>query len=143
MQRVTKAQVTVADQTISSIDQGLLILLGVFKEDTLEQVNWLVDKIANLRIFPDSHGKMNLSVKQIDGKLLVVSQFTLCASASSGRRPDFFAAAEPRKAEELYEACILRFAEEHKLVVQKGAFGEKMQVTLVNNGPVTIIIDTP
>lgn len=142
LQRVTRASVTVEGERISSIGGGLLILLGVADGDTGRDAEVLADKIANLRIFSDSEGKMNLSLLATDGEALVVSQFTLCANCVKGRRPDFFAAAKPDTANELYEYFCERMIENGVKSVGKGVFGADMQVELLNDGPVTIIIDS-
>ena len=142
IQRVTRASVTVEGETVSSIDSGLLILLGVAQDDTRRDAEVLADKIANLRIFSDSEDKMNLSLLTTGGSALVVSQFTLCANCSHGRRPDFFGAAKPDIAEELYEYCCERIKTSGVGEVGKGVFGADMKVELLNDGPVTIIIDS-
>ena len=142
LQRVTRASVTVNGERISAIDNGLLIFLGVAEGDTPRDAEVLADKIANLRIFSDSDDKMNLSLLTVEGAALVVSQFTLCADCRKGRRPDFFGAAKPDTANELYEY----FCERMKIAgvndVQKGVFGADMKVELLNDGPVTIMIDS-
>ncbi len=142
IQRVTSASVTVDGALISSIDGGLLILLGVAEGDTERDAEVLADKIANLRIFSDSEGKMNLSLLTTGGAALVVSQFTLCANCSHGRRPDFFAAAKPDTANTLYEYFCKRINMAGVSTVEKGVFGADMKVGLLNDGPVTIIIDS-
>lgn len=142
IQRVTRASVTVDGAIVGAIDEGLLILLGVAEGDTERDAEVLADKIANLRIFSDENGRMNLSLLSIGGAALVVSQFTLCASCSHGRRPDFFSAAKPDIAEKLY----LYFCERIKIagvhMVHRGVFGADMSVELLNDGPVTIILDS-
>lgn len=142
IQRVTRASVTVDGELISAIDSGLLILLGVAQGDTQRDAEVLADKIANLRIFSDSDDKMNLSLLTTGGSALVVSQFTLCADCSHGRRPDFFGAAKPDIAEELYEYFCKRIKTVGVSEVSKGVFGADMKVELLNDGPVTIIIDS-
>lgn len=142
IQRVTRASVTVEDELISAIGSGLLILLGVAQGDTRRDAEVLADKIANLRIFSDSDDKMNLSLLTTGGSALVVSQFTLCADCSHGRRPDFFGAAKPDIAEELYEYFCERIKTSGVSEVSKGVFGADMKVELLNDGPVTIIIDS-
>ena len=142
IQRVSRASVTVEGELISSIKDGLLILLGVADGDTRRDAEVLADKIANLRIFKDSEDKMNLSLLTMGGSALVVSQFTLCANCSHGRRPDFFAAAKPDVANELYEYFCERIKVAGVEDVQKGVFGADMKVELLNSGPVTIIIDS-
>lgn len=142
IQRVTRASVTVDGELISSIGSGLMILLGVAQGDTQRDSEVLADKIANLRIFTDSEDKMNLSLLTTGGSALVVSQFTLCANCSHGRRPEFFSAAKPDIAEELYEYFCKRIKSAGVNEVLKGVFGAKMKVDLLNDGPVTIIIDS-
>ncbi|NLZ93030.1 MAG: D-tyrosyl-tRNA(Tyr) deacylase [Firmicutes bacterium] len=141
IQRVTAARVEVAGETIGEIGQGLLILLGVHTDDEVTDINYLVDKIANLRIFADENGKMNLSLLDIGGSALVVSQFTLYADTRRGRRPGFSSAAPPQKAESLYEQFCTAL-QTLKIPVATGRFGADMDVHLINQGPVTIIIDT-
>ncbi len=142
IQRVSRAGVTVEGELISSIGNGLLILLGVADGDTTRDAEVLADKIANLRIFSDSDDKMNLSLLTVNGEALVVSQFTLCANCVKGRRPDFFAAAKPDTANELYEYFCERIKTAGVEKVGKGIFGADMKVELLNDGPVTIIIDS-
>ena len=142
IQRVTRASVTVDGELISSIGSGLMILLGVAQGDTQRDAEVLADKIANLRIFTDSQDKMNLSLLTTGGSALVVSQFTLCANCSHGRRPEFCSAAKPDIAEELYEYFCKRSKSTGVNEVLKGVFGAKMKVDLLNDGPVTIIIDS-
>jgi D-tyrosyl-tRNA(Tyr) deacylase len=140
LQRVKKARVTVEGETIGAIDLGFLILLGVTHEDGEEQARWLADKVAGLRVFEDEAAKMNLSLLDVGGSVLVVSQFTLYGDARKGRRPSFTAAARPEHAEPLvtYFAQRLR---EHGLTVESGSFGAMMQVELVNDGPVTLLLE--
>lgn len=142
IQRVSRASVTVEGELISSIGNGLLILLGVADGDTTRDADVLADKIANLRIFSDSDDKMNLSLLTVGGSALVVSQFTLCANCVKGRRPDFFAAAKPDLANELYEYFCERIKVAGVSEIGKGVFGADMKVELLNDGPVTIIIDS-
>ncbi len=142
IQRVTRASVTVEGEMISSVKNGLLILLGVAQGDTRRDAEVLADKIANLRIFSDSDDKMNLSLLSVGGEALVVSQFTLCASCVKGRRPDFFGAAKPDTANELYEYFCERIKAAGVASVGKGEFGADMKVELLNDGPVTIIMDS-
>lgn len=140
IQRVKNAEVKVEEKAVGEIGEGLLILLGVGPDDTEENADTLIKKICNLRIFRDENDKMNLSVKDIDGEILVVSQFTLYADCTKGNRPSFVEAASPEKAEKLYEY----FKEKCKLEVKKvecGVFGADMKVSLLNNGPVTIILE--
>ncbi len=141
MQRVKQASVEVDQIKIASIHSGLLIFLGVEEGDGPEDLEYLLKKIPNLRIFPDAEGKMNRSVQEANGNLLVVSQFTLYADCSKGNRPSFFRAAKPEKAQLTYQRLILKLRE-LGLVVQEGRFGADMQVSLVNDGPVTILLDS-
>lgn len=142
IQRVTRASVTVDGEVVSTIGSGLMILLGVAEGDTERDAQALADKIAHLRIFSDSEDKMNLSLLTTGGAALVVSQFTLCANCSHGRRPDFFGAAKPDTANELYEYFCKRIKDVGVTDVQKGVFGADMKVELLNDGPVTIVIDS-
>ena len=141
IQRVSSAQVTVAGETVGAIGRGLMVLLGVGHADSAKEVSWLADKLAGLRIFEDNEGKMNLSVEQIGGEMLVVSQFTLYADCSKGRRPSFVDAAPPEKADALYQEVVAALRA-RGLIVATGSFGAKMAVSLINDGPVTVIIDT-
>ena len=142
IQRVSQATVKVSDMIISEIKLGFLILLGVEKSDSKEDINWLVNKISNLRVFSDNEFKMNLSIKDIKGEIIVVSQFTLHAKTSKGNRPSYIKAANPEQAEPLYKEFILQLKNESAVSVQSGVFGANMQVDIVNDGPVTIIIDS-
>ena len=142
LQRVRRAKVAVGDETIGEIAAGWLLLLGVAPEDTVREVNWLAEKVANLRAFADEAGKMNLSVQDVRGSVLVVSQFTLYGDCLKGRRPGFTGAAPPALAEPLYESFIVAL-KALGLPVATGRFGADMQVELVNNGPVTFVIDVP
>lgn len=144
VQRVSKAAVVVDKETVGSIEKGLLILLAVHHDDTSKQVDWLVNKCCNLRVFPDSTDKMNLSIEDIEGQVLVVSQFTLYGNCQKGRRPAFIDSAHPDHARNLYEEFLGKM--KSKLTetrVRSGRFAAKMEVSLVNDGPVTLIIDTP
>jgi D-tyrosyl-tRNA(Tyr) deacylase len=142
LQRVRRAQVTVAGEVVGEIAAGWLVLLGVGPADTAERVDWLAEKVANLRAFSDADGKMNLSVQDVNGSVLVVSQFTLYGDCQKGRRPSFTAAAPPTVAEPLYEAFVtaLRML---GVPVATGRFAADMQVELVNDGPVTFVLDVP
>lgn len=141
LQRVTRASVRVEGETVGEIGRGLLVLLGVGRGDTEEDARYLVGKIAGLRVFDDAEGRMNLSVAEAGGGLLVVSQFTLYGDVRRGRRPSWSEAAEPERAEELYESFV---AEARRVVarVETGAFRRQMDVELVNDGPVTILVDS-
>ena len=142
IQRVAEATVKVDNKTVGAINKGLLILLGIETEDTIEDIDWLCGKIARLRIFDDQEGRMNLSVNEISGEILVVSQFTLHASTKKGNRPSYIKAAPPDVAEPLINAFIEKLKEEVKTNIQTGEFGAMMQISLINDGPVTIIIDS-
>jgi D-tyrosyl-tRNA(Tyr) deacylase len=141
VQRVRRAAVVIDGETVAAIEQGLLVLLGVTTADTLADAQWLAEKTANLRIFNDADGKMNLSVADVGGSLLVVSQFTLYGDCRKGRRPSFVAAAPPDIAVPPYEAFV-NVLRSLGLPVGTGGFGAMMQVELVNDGPVTLILDT-
>lgn len=140
IQRVKRASVEVEQQIIGKIEQGFLVLLGVGPQDTKEIADFLVQKLVKLRVFEDDKGKMNLSVKDIEGELLIVSQFTLYADCSGGNRPSFTNAAKPDKANELYQYFIQKCKEE-KIKVEQGEFGADMKVELLNDGPVTILLE--
>jgi len=140
LQRVKKANVTVLAESVGAIDQGLVVFLGVTQEDGEEEVRWLANKIAGLRIFEDEAGKMNLSVKDVDGEVLVVSQFTLYGDARKGRRPSFTSAARPDQAEPLVES-FSKELRELGIPVSTGVFGARMQVEIVNDGPVTMMLE--
>ena len=142
IQRVTVASVTIEGKKVASIGNGLLILLGIVDEDTPTDINWLSNKIANLRIFDDINGVMNQSVVDIQGDAIVVSQFTLHASTKKGNRPSYIKAAKPDVAIPLYEAFVHRLELDMNKKVQTGMFGADMKVALLNDGPVTIIIDS-
>ena len=142
IQRVRHASVTIEGRVKSEIGQGLLILVGVEDSDTQEDVNWLAQKIAALRIFDDTEGVMNLSLSDIGGEALVVSQFTLWASYKKGNRPSYIRASRPDKAMPMYEAFCARLSEVLGRPVGTGEFGADMKVELLNDGPVTICMDT-
>lgn len=137
IQRVSRAAVRVSGETVGEIGPGLMVLLGVAPQDGAAQVAWMADKIEGLRIFPDEQGKMNRSVRDTQGGILLVSQFTLYGDASKGRRPGFSGAAPPDIAKPLYQQLATR------LQAQTGIFGADMAVELVNDGPVTLIVDSP
>lgn len=142
IQRVKEASVTIDGQGVSAIDQGLLLLLGIEPPDTEEDIIWLCRKINNLRIFSDEEGLMNLSIQDIKGAFLVVSQFTLYASTKKGNRPSYIKAAKPDIAIPLYESFVKHLQNLSGLKVETGEFGADMKVALINDGPVTIIIDS-
>jgi D-tyrosyl-tRNA(Tyr) deacylase len=142
IQRVSKASVTIDGNIKSSIGIGLLVLLGIEESDTKEDIEWLCGKINRLRIFNDSDGVMNLSLQEINGEILIISQFTLHASTKKGNRPSYIKAAKPEIAIPLYEEFINQLKKETGKEVQTGIFGADMKVELLNDGPVTIIIDT-
>ena len=141
VQRVASASVCVDGKTVGEIGHGLLVFLGVAEGDTEAEAVLLAAKLVNLRIFPDENGKMNRSVKDVNGEILVVSQFTLLANCRHGNRPDFLASAKPPLANELYEFFKTRLRQEIKRV-ESGVFGADMKVSLLNDGPVTILLDT-
>lgn len=141
IQRVASAQVDVDDETVGAIDRGLLVLLGVGQGDTEKDVAYLVQKTTGLRVFPDKRDKMNLSLTEIDGAALVISQFTLYGDCRKGRRPAFTSAADPDLATRLYEDFCRGLAEQG-IVVEQGRFAADMQVRLINDGPVTILLDS-
>lgn len=141
IQRVTCANVTIDNNVVGDIDQGLVILLGVMGDDDANDTDYLVNKISTLRIFNDGNGKMNLSIKDVCGSALVVSQFTLCADTQKGRRPSFLHAAQPEKGNALYEDFMIKL-ETQGVPIQSGEFGAMMKVNIQNDGPVTIILDS-
>ena len=142
IQRVAWSSVTIGGQVHARIQQGLLVLLGIEDADTQEDIDWLSSKIVNLRIFDDAAGVMNLSVKDIAGEILLVSQFTLHAATKKGNRPSYIKASKPEIAVPLYEKCIEALNKESGQQVKTGVFGADMKVELLNDGPVTIWIDT-
>ena len=142
IQRVSAAQVEVNQQVVGEITQGLLVLIGIETEDTPEDVDWLVNKIIQMRIFNDENGVMNVSVKDINGNILLISQFTLHASAKKGNRPSYIKAARPEIAVPLYKYMIQKLSSELGQPIQTGQFGADMKVSLVNDGPVTIVMDS-
>ncbi|MFJ1430462.1 D-aminoacyl-tRNA deacylase [Capnocytophaga canimorsus] len=142
IQRVSKARVTVESEKISEIGQGLLVLVGIENDDNEEDVRWLSQKITQMRIFDDENGVMNRCVKDIDGEILTVSQFTLHASTKKGNRPSYIKAAKPEIAVPLYEKFLLQLEVDLGKKVQKGIFGADMKIDLCNDGPVTILMDS-
>lgn len=140
IQRVSSAQVTVDERIVGRIGKGYVVLIGVGENDTCADADIYLKKLINLRIFEDADGKTNLSIRDVDGGLLMISQFTLCADCRKGNRPSFFHAGDPRHAEELYEYMI-RKAKEQIKTVEKGEFGAHMKVELVNDGPFTIVLE--
>ena len=142
IQRVSSASVTINSEIVADIQKGLLVLVGIEDADSKEDIDWLCQKTANLRIFGDENDVMNLSVKDIDGDVIVVSQFTLQASTKKGNRPSYIKAAKPEIAIPLYEKFVSQIETELGKKVQTGIFGADMKVALVNDGPVTILIDS-
>lgn len=142
LQRVTEASVTIDANRVAEIGNGLLVLLGIVNEDTQEDINWLCNKIANIRIFADEDGVMNKSLKAVDGDVILVSQFTLHANTKKGNRPSYIKAAKPDVAIPLYEKFIETLQNVLEKPIQTGKFGADMKVGLLNDGPVTIIIDS-
>ncbi len=142
LQRVKSASVSIDEVVVGNINQGFLLLVGVGPEDTSDDASYLARKIAGMRIFSDENGKMNLSIDQVGGKILSVSQFTLFADTKKGNRPSFTGAASPEAANKLYEEFNEILRTEYGLIVETGEFGADMQVSLVNDGPVTILLDT-
>ena len=141
VQRVKEASVTVSGETVGKIGPGYMVLIGVSVEDTEKDVHYMADKVPNLRIFEDAEDKMNLSLKDVGGEILAVSQFTLYGDARGGRRPSFIAAARPEAANELYEQLVASWREQG-IHVETGRFRTHMEVGLVNDGPVTILLDS-
>ena len=142
IQRVNEASVSIDGQVAGAIQKGLMVLLGIETADTMEDVDWLSNKIVQMRIFDDAEGVMNLSVKEVGGNILLVSQFTLHASTKKGNRPSYIAAAKHDISIPLYEAMIKKLTVDMGAPIQTGVFGADMKVALINNGPVTIIIDS-
>ena len=142
IQRVFQASVTVDAKIVADIQKGLLVLVGIEDADTQEDIDWLCQKTANLRIFGDENDVMNLSVKEINGEIIVVSQFTLQASTKKGNRPSYIKASKPEIAIPMYEKFVQKMENELGKKVQTGIFGADMKVSLVNDGPVTIVIDS-
>ncbi len=142
LQRVSEAAVSIGGQVVGRIGPGMLVLVGVETGDTVEDGEWLVAKVAQLRIFADAEGRMNRDVREVGGGVLVVSQFTLHASTKKGNRPSFLGAARPEEAVPLYEGFLAGMESQLGRPVARGVFGADMQVALVNDGPVTIVIDS-
>ena len=142
VQRVLEASVVVSNTAVAVISKGLLVLLGVAQTDTQEDIDWLVKKISQLRIFEDASGQMNASLQDVQGELIVVSQFTLLAATKKGNRPSYIKAAKPEVAEPLYEAFALAMEQALGKKIGRGIFGADMKVSLINDGPVTIVIDS-
>lgn len=142
IQRVSKASVTINNAVFSSINNGLMVLVGIEDGDDQKDADWIVQKLANMRIFSDAEGKMNLSVKDINGEILVVSQFTLHASTQKGNRPSFIKAARPETAIPLYKSFINKVSTETGKECKTGVFGADMKIELINDGPVTIVMDS-
>ena len=142
IQRVTKASVTIEGKIHDAISDGLLVLLGIEDADTEEDIEWLSGKIVNLRIFNDDNGVMNISLKEIDGDILLISQFTLHASSKKGNRPSYIKASKPEIAIPLYEKMIQQLSLDLDKIIKTGIFGADMKVELLNDGPVTILFDT-
>ena len=141
LQRVTTGKVKIGDRIVGDIDNGLVILLGVHRDDKEEDIIFLADKVIGLRIFNDNNGKMNISLQDADGSVLVISQFTLCGDWRKGRRPSFTKAADPDKGKLLYDGFI-DAVRSRGINVETGEFGAAMEVSLVNSGPVTFVLDT-
>ena len=142
IQRVSEASVTINEQIKSQIEKGFLVLLGITHSDNSEDVEWLAKKIVGLRVFSDSEGKMNLDLKAVNGQILLISQFTLHASTKKGNRPSFIEAARPEVAIPLYEQVIAQLQAELGQPIETGEFGADMKIALLNDGPVTIVIDS-
>ena len=142
IQRVTGASVTIEGKIHSSVDDGLLVFLGIEDADTEEDIEWLSNKIVNLRVFNDNDGLMNISIKETGGNILLISQFTLHASTKKGNRPSYIRASKPEIAVPLYEKMIRQLSRDLGKIIKSGIFGADMKVELLNDGPVTIVIDT-
>ena len=142
IQRVSQSNVVINDEQVASIQQGFLVLLGIVNEDSQEDVNWLSNKIVNLRVFADENEIMNKSIIDVDGDIIVVSQFTLHANTKKGNRPSYIKAAKPDIAIPLYERFVKKLGMDSSITIQTGEFGADMKVRLLNDGPVTIIMDS-
>ena len=141
IQRVTNAKVNISGRTKGSINKGLVVFVGFAENDTNEIIEWVINKIRNLRVFTDQEGKMNKSVEEVEGGLLIISQFTLYASIKKGTRPSFIDAAKPELAENLYNYLLEYVSNNTSLYIESGIFGADMQVELTNDGPVTILVE--
>lgn len=141
IQKVKKAKVEVKNKVVGEIERGYMVLLGVKRGDTEKEADYLAKKLCNLRIFEDENGKMNLSIKDVDGELLIISQFTLYGNTKDGNRPSFIEAEEPEKANELYKYFMMKCKENGIEKVEQGMFGKHMEVSLINDGPTTIIME--
>ena len=141
VQRVSGAEVTVQEKSVAAINKGLLVLIGIFSGDEENDVAWMAKRIAHLRIFPDAEGRMNVGPAEVGAEILLVSQFTLCANVKKGNRPSFIEAMEPARAESMVN-LLAASIEEYGLSVKTGEFGAHMEVALVNDGPVTILLDS-
>ena len=141
IQRVTNAKVTIAGKTKGSIKKGLVVFVGFSDSDTTEKIEWVINKIRKLRIFTDHEGKMNTSVEDVNGSLLIISQFTLYASVKKGTRPSFIEAAKPELAENLYNYFLEYVAKNTSLHIETGIFGADMKIELTNDGPITILVE--
>jgi D-tyrosyl-tRNA(Tyr) deacylase len=142
VQRVSQANVAIDEKIVGKIDKGFVLLVGVHDDDTAETVDYMARKIANMRIFADEEGKLNLNIDQVAGEILSISQFTLYARTKKGNRPSFIDAAKPDHGDKMYQLLNERLRQEYELKVAEGEFGADMQVSLVNDGPVTIILDS-
>jgi len=143
VQRAKNARVVVDNQAVGAIDYGFVLLVGMTHEDTLDDIKFCAKKIAGLRVFDDTEGKMNLSLKDVDGKILSISQFTLYGNVEKGNRPSFIKAARPEVAQPLYEQFNEMLRNDHGLVVETGIFGAMMDIEFTNDGPVTLIVESP
>ena len=141
LQRVSQASVLVDNEQIGAIENGLMLLVGIHEDDSRKEMEWLADKILKLRVFDDADGKMNLSVQDVEGEILVVPQFTLYGDYEQGNRPSYFEAAGPDKANELYEGMVSYFKQHSDLNIETGQFGAYMDVSLNNDGPVTLVLE--
>lgn len=143
VQRVSRASVFVDGKVVSNISKGMVVLLGILQGDDARDASWMASKIGTMRIFEDSQGKTNCSLREVGGELLLVSQFTLAANVERGRRPDFFAAMEPTHAKKLFEQFVFECGKITKKEPKCGVFGAYMQIELLNDGPFTVLLDSP